>query len=218
MNLSQDYQKFLKSRKINSTYLNHYSQKSTQFLDEGGLIFQNDVFNRLLKDRIIILSGEIDTHICELIKANLLYLESLDSEEEITIYINSPGGSVYDGLGLLDIMEYIKPEIGTINTGLAASMAAIILSSGAKGKRKALKRSRTMIHQPLGFGGWSQASDMEIEAREINELKKQLYEIISENTGQVYDKVHKDGDRDYWMSANDAKKYGMIDEILLKRK
>jgi ATP-dependent Clp protease protease subunit len=145
-------------------------------------------------------------------------LESIDSEEDITLYINSPGGSVYDGLGLLDIMEYIKPEIGTINTGLAASMAAIILSSGAKGKRKALKRSRTMIHQPLGFGGWSQASDMEIEAREINELKKQLYEIISENTGQVYDKVHKDGDRDYWMSAHDAKKYGMIDEILTKRK
>jgi len=218
MNLSQDYQKFLKSKKINSTYLSHYSQKSTQYLDEGGLIFPNDVFNRLLKDRIIILSGEIDTHICELIKANLLYLESLDSGDDITLYINSPGGSVYDGLGLLDIMEYIKPEIGTINTGLAASMAAIILSSGAKGKRKALKRSRTMIHQPLGFGGWSQASDMEIEAREINELKKQLYEIISENTGQVYDKVHKDGDRDYWMSAQDAKKYGMIDEILTKRK
>jgi ATP-dependent Clp protease protease subunit len=219
MNLSQDYQKFLKSKKINSTYLSHYSQKSTQYLDEGGLIFPNDVFNRLLKDRIIILSGEIDTHICELIKANLLYLESIDSEEDITLYINSPGGSVYDGLGLLDIMEYIKPEIGTINTGLAASMAAIILSSGAKGKRKALKRSRTMIHQPMGgYSGWAQASDLEIDAKEINELKKQLYEIISENTGQVYDKVHKDGDRDYWMSAHDAKKYGMIDEILTKRK
>jgi ATP-dependent Clp protease protease subunit len=218
MNLSQDYQKFLKSKKINSTYISHYSQKSTQFIEDGGLIFPNDIFNRLLKDRIIILSGEIDTHISELIKANLLYLESLNSEEDITLYINSPGGSVYDGLGLLDIMEYIKPEIGTINTGLAASMAAIILSSGTKGKRKALKRSRTMIHQPLGFGGWSQASDMEIEAREINDLKKQLYEIISENTGQVYNKVHKDGDRDYWMSAQDAKKYGMIDEILTKRK
>lgn len=218
MNLSPDYQKFLKSRKINSTYIGHYAQKSTQFFDEGGMVFPNDVFNRLLKDRIIILSGEIDTHICELIKANLLYLESLEPDEDIKLYINSPGGSVYDGLGLLDIMEYITPEIETINTGLAASMAAVILSSGKKGKRKALKRSRTMIHQPLGFGGWSQASDMEIEAREINELKKQLYEIISENTGQVYDKVHKDGDRDYWMSAQDAKKYGMIDEILTKRK
>ena len=217
MNLSQDYQKFLKSKKINSTYLNHYSQKSTQFLDEGGLIFPNDVFN--LKDRIIILSGEIDTHICELIKANLLYLENIDSEEDITIYINSPGGSVYDGLGLLDIMEYIKPEIGTINTGLAASMAAIILSSGTKGKRKALKRSRTMIHQPMGgYSGWAQASDLEIDAKEINELKKQLYEIISEKSGQTYTKVEKDGDRDYWLSANDAKKYGLIDEILTKRK
>ena len=177
------------------------------------------MFNRLLKDRIIILSGEIDTHICELIKANLLYLENIDSEEDITIYINSPGGSVYDGLGLLDIMEYIKPEIGTINTGLAASMAAIILSSGTKGKRKALKRSRTMIHQPMGgYSGWAQASDLEIDAKEINELKKQLYEIISEKSGQTYTKVEKDGDRDYWLSANDAKKYGLIDEILTKRK
>jgi ATP-dependent Clp protease protease subunit len=165
------------------------------------------------------LSGEIDTNICELIKANLLYLESLDSEENITLYINSPGGSVYDGLGLLDIMEYIKPEIGTINTGLAASMAAIILSSGAKGKRKALKRSRTMIHQPMGgYSGWAQASDMEIEAREINDLKKELYEIISDKTGQKYDKVYKDGDRDYWLSATDAKKYGIIDDIILIRK
>jgi ATP-dependent Clp protease protease subunit len=218
MNLSQDYQKFLKSKKINSKYLQYYSNQSNQFIEDG-LIFPQDIFNRLLKDRIIILSGEIDTNICELIKANLLYLESLDSEENITLYINSPGGSVYDGLGLLDIMEYIKPEIGTINTGLAASMAAIILSSGAKGKRKALKRSRTMIHQPMGgYSGWSQASDIEIEAKEINELKKQLYEIISENSGQTYNKVEKDGDRDYWLSANDAKKYGLIDEILTKRK
>lgn len=218
MNLSQDYQKFLKSRKINSKYLQHYSNQSNQFIEDG-IIFPQDIFNRLLKDRIIILSGEIDTNICELIKANLLYLESLDSEEDITLYINSPGGSVYDGLGLLDIMEYIKPEIGTINTGLAASMAAIILSSGSKGKRKALKRSRTMIHQPMGgYSGWSQASDIEIEAKEINELKKQLYEIISENSGQTYNKVEKDGDRDYWLSANDAKKYGLIDEVLTKRR
>ena len=218
MNLSQDYQKFLKSKKISSKYLQYYSNQSNQFIEDG-LIFPQDIFNRLLKDRIIILSGEIDTNICELIKANLLYLESLDSEENITLYINSPGGSVYDGLGLLDIMEYIKPEIGTINTGLAASMAAIILSSGAKGKRKALKRSRTMIHQPMGgYSGWSQASDIEIEAKEINELKKQLYEIISENSGQTYNKVEKDGDRDYWLSANDAKKYGLIDEVLTKRK
>jgi ATP-dependent Clp protease protease subunit len=214
MELSKDFNKYLKSRKINSKFLSQYHQS----LDDMSLSFPNDVFNRLLKDRIIILSGEIETNLCELIKANLLYLESIDTKEEITIYINSPGGSVYDGLGLLDVMEYIKPKITTVNTGLAASMAAIILCSGEKGKRKALKRSRTMIHQPIGFGGWSQASDMEIEAREINELKKQLYQIISDNTGQAYDKVQKDGDRDYWMSAQDAKKYGMIDEILTKRK
>ena len=219
MNLTEDYKKYLKSRKIDSKYLSHYQQKSTQFFEDSNLLFPNDVFNRLLKERIIILSGDIETHQCEMIKSNLLYLENLDSEEDIKIYINSPGGSVYDGLGLLDIMEYIKPEIETINTGLAASMAAIILCSGTKGKRKSLKRSRTMIHQPLTFGGFvQQASDMEIEAREINDLKKQLYEIISENTGQTYDKVHKDSDRDYWMSAQDAKKYGMIDEILIKRK
>lgn len=219
MNLSQDYNKYLKSKKINSGYLNNWIQKSTQFFDDGNIILPNDVFNRLLKDRIIILSGEIETNQCELIKANLLYLESIDSSEDIKLYINSPGGSVYDGLGLLDIMEYIKPEVETINTGLAASMAAIILCSGKKGKRKALKRSRTMIHQPMKSSyGWSQASDLEIDAKEINELKRQLYEIISEKSGQSYSKVEKDSDRDYWLSASDAKKYGLIDEVLLKRK
>ena len=199
MNLNNDFQKYLKSKKINSEIIS--------------------IFNRLLKERIIILSGEIDTHLCELVKANLLYLESIDDKEDITIYVNSPGGSVYDGLGLLDIMEYVKPDICTINTGLAASMGAIILCSGTKGKRKSLKRSRVMIHQPLSFGSWmQQASDMEIEAKEINHLKKELYEIISENSGQNYDKVQKDGDRDYWMSATEAKSYGMIDKILTKRK
>jgi len=217
MNLSKDFQKFLKSSKINQELISVYAQSAFQYLDEG-FMFQGDVFNKLLKDRIIILSGEINTHTCELVKANLLYLESLDKKEEIQIYINSPGGSVYDGLGLLDIMEYISPDIITVNTGLAASMAAVILCSGKKGKRKALKRSRTMIHQPIGFTGYSQASDMEIEAREINEIKKQLYQIISENTNQSYDKVFKDGDRDYWMSAEESKKYGMIDKILTKRK
>jgi ATP-dependent Clp protease protease subunit len=147
-----------------------------------------------------------------------MYLESLD-DEDIEIYIDSPGGSVYSGLGLLDVMDYVKPDIVTINTGLAASMAAVILCSGTKGKRKSLKRSRTMIHQPMtGFGSYAQASDMEIEAKEINSLKKELYEIISENTGQKYDNVYKDGDRDYWMTATEAKKYGMVDEIILKRK
>lgn len=218
MNLNNDFQKYLKSKKINSEIISIYNKNNSQFFDDG-LMFPHDVFNRLLKERIIILSGEIDTHLCELVKANLLYLESIDDKEDITIYVNSPGGSVYDGLGLLDIMEYIKPDICTINTGLAASMGAIILCSGTKGKRKSLKRSRVMIHQPLSFGSWmQQASDMEIEAKEINHLKKELYEIISENSGQNYDKVQKDGDRDYWMSATEAKSYGMIDKILTKRK
>jgi ATP-dependent Clp protease protease subunit len=205
---------------ISSSYFNDYFNKiskKNQFLEDGLSSSLVDVFGKLLSDRIIFLNTELESGVCNLIKAQILYLESI-SDEDISIYIDSPGGSVYSGLGLLDVMEYVKPEIVTINTGLAASMAAVILCSGTKGKRKALKRSRTMIHQPLGYGGWSQASDMEIEAREINDLKKELYEIISDKTGQKYDKVYKDGDRDYWMSAKSAKDYGMIDEIITKRK
>jgi ATP-dependent Clp protease protease subunit len=177
-----------------------------------------DIFSKLLDDRIIFLSDEVDSDICNVIKAQLMYLD-MESDEDISIYIDSPGGSVYSGLGLLDVMDYVKCDISTVNTGLAASMAAVILCSGTKGKRKALKRSRTMIHQPLTYGGWmQQASDVEIEAREMNHLKKELYEIISEKTNQNYDRVYKDGDRDYWMSSIDAKKYGMIDDIIIKRK
>jgi ATP-dependent Clp protease protease subunit len=215
---NQDYEKFLKSKKINSSYANYYMRSSINLSDEFGQ-HPMDAFSKLLKDRIIILAGEIDDSLCEIIKANLLYLESLDPHKDIKIYINSGGGSVYSGLGLLDIMELVTPEISTVNTGLAASMAAVILCGGTKGKRKALKRSRTMIHQPIGgYGGYSQASDIEIDAKEILSVKKELYEIISEKTGQLYEKVHKDGDRDYWMSAEEAKKYGMIDEIIIKRK
>ena len=205
---------------ISSSYFNDYFNKiskKNQFFEDGISSSLVDVFGKLLSDRIIFLNTELESGVCNLIKAQILYLESI-SDDDISIYIDSPGGSVYSGLGLLDVMEYVKPEIVTINTGLAASMAAVILCSGTKGKRKALKRSRTMIHQPLGYGGWSQASDMEIEAREINDLKKELYEIISDKTGQKYDKVYKDGDRDYWMSAKSAKDYGMIDEIITKRK
>jgi len=177
-----------------------------------------DVFSKLLDDRIIFLADEIDSDVCNIIKAQLLYLESVN-DNDIKIYIDSPGGSVYSGLGLLDVMDFVKPDIVTINTGLAASMGAVILCSGTKGKRKALKRSRTMIHQPMSYGGYvQQASDMEIEAREMNSIKKELYEIISDMTGQNYDRVSKDGDRDYWMNATEAKKYGMIDEIVIKRK
>lgn len=217
MKLSQDYEKYLKSKKISSSLVNNY-QKMNRHNNSQIFDIPYNVFDKLLNERIIFLSGEIDLDISEMIKANLFYLESIN-DDDIKLYINSEGGCVYSGLGLLDVMDYITPDIITINTGLAASMAAVILCSGTKGKRKALKRSRTMIHQPMsGFGYYTQASDMEIEAKEINSLKKELYEIISENTGQIYDKVYKDSDRNYWMSASDAKKYGMIDDIIVKRK
>jgi ATP-dependent Clp protease protease subunit len=217
-----DFRKFATDKIISTRYFDDYFRKlnirnnTTQLLESNGMPV--DIFSKLLDDRIIFLSTEIDSDICNIIKAQLMYLE-IESDDDIKIYIDSPGGSVYSGLGLLDVMDYVTPDIITVNTGLAASMAAVILCSGAKGKRKALKRSRTMIHQPMSYGGYvQQASDMEIEAKEMNSIKKELYEIISERTGQNYDRVHKDGDRDYWMSAQDAKKYGMIDDIILKRK
>jgi ATP-dependent Clp protease, protease subunit len=207
---------------VSGTKIDDYFRKlnkknmTTHLIESNGLSV--DIFSKLLDDRIIFLSDEIDSDVCNIIKAQLLYLES-ESDDDIKIYIDSPGGSVYSGLGLLDVMDYVTPDIITINTGLAASMGAVILCSGTKGKRKALKRSRTMIHQPLGYGGYvQQASDMEIEAKEINSLKKELYEIISDRSGQSFDRVSKDSDRDYWMTASDAKKYGMIDEIVTKRK
>jgi ATP-dependent Clp protease protease subunit len=216
-----DFRKFATDKMVSTTYLNDYFRKlnirnnTTQLIESNGMPV--DIFSKLLDDRIIFLCTEIDSDICNIIKAQLMYLET-QSDDDIKIYIDSPGGSVYSGLGLLDVMDYVSPDIITVNTGLAASMAAVILCSGSKGKRRALKRSRTMIHQPIGGGWMQQASDIEIEAREINSLKKELYEIISERTGQNYDKVFKDGDRDYWMSAQDAKKYGMIDDIITKRK
>lgn len=218
--MKDDFKKYLSSkRNISSLYSNDYFnklQRSNILSDIGGMPL--DIFQRLLDDRIIFLNDEIDNDISNIIKAQLLYLDS-ESDEDISIYIDSPGGSVYSGLGLLDVMDYISSDIVTVNTGLAASMAAVVLCSGTKGKRKSLKRSRTMIHQPLTYGGWmQQASDMEIEAKEVNHLKKELYEIISDKTGQPYDKVYKDGDRDYWMGAKEALKYGMIDEIVKKRK
>ena len=216
--MKEDFKKYLSSkRNISSLYYNDYFnklQRGNSLLDMGSAPI--DIFHKLLDDRIIFLNDEIDTNISNIIKAQLLYLDS-ESDEDISIYIDSPGGSVYSGLGLLDVMDYINSDIVTVNTGLAASMAAVVLCSGTKGKRKSLKRSRTMIHQPLGYGGWvQQASDMEIEAKEVNHLKKELYEIISEKTGQPYDKVYKDSDRDYWMKADKALEYGMIDEILTR--
>lgn len=220
-----DFRNFsTKHRNISSTYFDDYFKKvniknsTSHIIDDSVDGTVVDVFSKLLDNRIIFLTTEMDAEICNIIKAQLLYLEQLDSEKDISIYIDSPGGSVYSGLGLLDTIDYVKNDIVTVNTGLAASMAAIILCSGSKGKRKALKRSRTMIHQPLGYSGYAQASDIEIDAKEINSLKKELYEIISDRTGQKFDKVYKDGDRDYWMNSDESKKYGMIDEILTKRK
>jgi ATP-dependent Clp protease protease subunit len=221
--MKEDFSKYLnKHHGISSAFSDDYFKKIQRKNNTAHLLESNglpvDVFSKLLDDRIIFLSSDIDDYICNLIKAQLLYLDS-ESDEDISIYIDSGGGSVYSGLGLLDVMDYVKSDIITVNTGLAASMAAVILCSGSKGKRKALKRSRTMIHQPLTYGGWvQQASEVEIEAKELNSIKKELYEIISEKTGQSYDRVYKDGDRDYWMNAQDAKKYGMIDDIIIRKK
>ena len=172
-----------------------------------------DVFSRLMMDRIIFLGTAINDQVANIIQAQLLFLESTDSSKDIQIYINSPGGSVYAGLGIYDTMQLIKPDVATICTGMAASMGAVLLCAGEKGKRSGLTHSRVMIHQPLG-GAQGQASDIEITAREILTLKEELYNIISNHTGQDYDKVYADSDRDYWMKADKALEYGMIDEIL----
>jgi ATP-dependent Clp protease, protease subunit len=176
-----------------------------------------DVFSRLMMDRIIFLGEAIDDYVANVVQAQLLFLESTDQKRDIQIYINSPGGVVYSGLGIYDTMQFIQPDVSTICTGMAASMAAVLLCSGAKGKRTALKHARVMIHQPSG-GAQGQASDIEITAREIAKLKKELYDIIATHSGQQYKKVERDGDRDYWMMADEAKEYGMIDEILVKNK
>ncbi len=176
-----------------------------------------DVFSRLMMDRIIFLGTPIDDYIANIIQAQLLFLESVDAKKDIQIYLNTPGGSVYAGLGIYDTMQYISSDVATICTGMAASMGAIILCAGTKGKRTALKHSRVLIHQPMG-GAEGQASDIEITAREIQKLKKELYDIIATHSGQSYDKVWKDADRDYWMTSEEAKKYGMIDEVLQKPK
>ncbi len=176
-----------------------------------------DVFSRLMMDRIIFLGTPIDDYIANIIQAQLLFLESTDPNKDIQIYFNSPGGSVHAGLGIYDTMQYISPDIATICTGMAASMGAVLLTAGTKGKRSALKHSRIMIHQPMG-GTQGQASDIEITAREILKLKRELYEIIAKHSENTYEKVEKDSDRDYWMTSEEAKKYGMIDDILIKSK
>ncbi|RZJ49004.1 MAG: ATP-dependent Clp endopeptidase proteolytic subunit ClpP [Chryseobacterium sp.] len=180
-------------------------------------VAQMDVFSRLMMDRIIFLGTGIDDQVANIVTAQLLFLESSDSAKDIQIYINSPGGSVYAGLGIYDTMQIIKPDVATICTGIAASMGAVLLVAGEKGKRSALKHSRVMIHQPSG-GAQGVASDMEINLREMLKLKKELYDIISEHSGQTYEWVEKASDRDYWMTSTEAKEYGMVDEVLQRAK
>lgn len=206
----------IKDRNINRVTLDQYITSMTPYIvEERKLnVAQMDVFSRLMMDRIIFLGTTIDDQVANIIQAQLLFLQSLDSFKDIQIYINSTGGSVYAGLGIYDTMQILTPDIATICTGLAASMAAILLCSGTKGKRSGLKHSRIMIHQPIG-GISGQASDIEITAREIGKLKRELYEIIVHHSGKNFSKVEEDSDRDYWMTSLEAKDYGMIDEVLV---
>lgn len=208
----------VKHKGISSLHLDSYIESSMTpyIIEERQLnVAQMDVFSRLMMDRIIFLGTGIYDQVANIIQAQLLFLESVDAKKDIQIYLNSPGGSVYAGLGIYDTMQYIQPDVATICTGMAASMGAVLLCAGADGKRTALKHARVMIHQPLG-GAEGQASDIEITAREIMKLKKELYEIIAHHSKQTYDKVWADSDRDYWMIADEAKAYGMIDEVLDK--
>lgn len=192
-------------------YLNPY------ILEERQLnVTQMDVFSRLMMERIIFLGTQVDDYSANTIQAQLLYLDSVDPGKDISIYINSPGGSVTAGLGIYDTMQFISSDVATLCTGMAASMAAVLLVAGKEGKRSALKHSRVMIHQPLG-GVQGQASDIEIEAREIQKFKKELYNIISEHSHQPFEKVWNDSDRNYWMTSEEAKEYGMIDEVLMRK-
>lgn len=219
-NSGKEFQKFaVKDQGISSMHLQSYIESSLTpyIVEERQLnVAQMDVFSRLMMDRIIFLGTGINDQVANIIQAQLLFLESVDSDKDIQIYLNSPGGSVYAGLGIYDTMQFIKPDVATICTGMAASMGAVLLCAGQAGKRTALKHSRVMIHQPLG-GAQGQASDIEITAREILKLKEELYTIISDHSGKDYDQVYKDSDRDYWMTAEEAKAYGMIDEVLAKK-
>lgn len=208
---------------INSNVYDKYSKVTSSYItpniiEERQLnVASMDVFSRLMMDRIIFLGVPIDDDVANIIQAQLLFLESTDPEKDISIYFNTPGGSVYAGLGIYDTMQYINPDINTICTGMAASMGAVLLTAGQTGKRSALPHARVMIHQPMG-GAQGQASDIEITAREIKKLKNELYEIIAKHSGKSFKQIEKDSDRDYWMTAAEAKAYGMIDEILERKK
>ena len=219
MDLGKEFEKYAtKHRGISSTYYQQLTNSLTPYIMEERQmnITQMDVFSRLMMDRIIFMGTGVNDQVANIIQAQLLFLESVDANKDISIYINSPGGGVYAGLGIYDTMQLIKPDVATICTGMAASMGAVLMCAGAHGKRSALPHSRIMIHQPLG-GAQGQASDMEITLKEILKLKDELYQIIAKHSGQSFEKVSKDSDRDYWMKAEEAKEYGMVDEVLVRK-
>lgn len=217
MDFTKEFTKYAKGHHgLNSMYVNNYIESSLTpyIIEERQLnVAQMDVFSRLMMDRIIFLGTAINDQVANIVQAQLLFLESVDSKKDIQIYLNSPGGSVYAGLGIYDTMQLVNPDVATICTGIAASMGAVLLCAGADGKRSALKHSRVMIHQPMS-GAQGQASDMEIAVKEVLKMKQELYQIIANHSGQKYERVEKDSDRDYWMSSSEAKEYGMIDEVL----
>ncbi len=220
MDFGKEFKRYaMLDKGISSMHLEHYVDGSLTpyIIEERQLnVAQMDVFSRLMMDRIIFLGTGINDQVANIVQAQLLFLESADAKKDIQIYMNSPGGSVYAGLGIYDTMQVVSPDVATICTGIAASMGAVLLCAGAKGKRSALKHSRVMIHQPMG-GAQGQASDMEITLQEILKLKRELYEIIADHSGQPFDKVEHDSDRDYWMTSEEAKAYGMIDEVLISK-
>lgn len=224
MDHGKEFRKYaVKHKGISSLAVDAYLESSVEgmtrtVIEERPMNFREiDVFSRLMADRIIFLGMPIDDYVANIVQAQLLFLDSMDARRDVQMYINSPGGSVYAGLGIYYTMQWINPDVATICTGLAASMGAVLQCAGAKGKRTALPHARIMIHQPLG-GAQGQASDIEITAREIQKLKKELYDIIAEHSGQPFEKVQQDSDRDYWMTAQEAKDYGMIDDVLNKTK
>lgn len=223
MNVNNEFDKFARLHcGLSSMTLHRYNSVQSAYInptiiEERQLnVAAMDVFSRLLMDRIIFLGVPIDDDVANIIQAQLLFLSSTDSKSDISIYLNTPGGSVSAGLGIYDTMQLVEPDVATICTGMAASMGAVLLCAGTKGKRSVLPHSRVMIHQPLG-GAQGQASDIEIAAKEILKVKKELYTIISGHTGQPYERIAADGDRDYWMSASEAVEYGMVDEILTRK-
>lgn len=220
--MTNDFLKFAKAQGLNTMHVEKVMTDSAEYISPSILeerqlnVTQMDVFSRLMMDRIIFLGTEINDYTANVIQAQLLYLDSADSDRNISIYLNTPGGSVYAGLGIYDTMQFIKSKVGTICTGMAASMGAVLLVAGEKGLRAALPHSRVMIHQPMG-GIQGQASDIEITAKEILKLKDELYQIIADHSGQTIERIRQDADRDFWMTAKEAFDYGMIDSIYTKK-